>query len=341
MVSKEISERAQRVHKEAIVIDMLEALFPARRPEYFKTAVDVGVTAIQCTIPHISDELVGAITKTADFFKLLETVKDAQFVSAAADIEKAKKEGKLALIAGMQDAMPYERNLDLLRVFHKLGFRAMQVAYFQQNYLGSGCVEQVDHGLTDRGREAIKELNRLGILIDTSHCGDKTTIDAAQASKDPIAITHTTPGTLVDIPRARSDEAIKTVAEKGGVIGQVIWTPFCERKDRMGIQPTLSDFVDLIDYLANLVGIDHVGFGLDLVPFWKQEDYDAYMPIWGVKLIYPHKVPPFENTYVGGFKDISDTIKITEELLKRGYSEDDTKKVLGGNWLRLLKQVWK
>ena len=341
MVAKEISERAQRVHKEAIVIDMLEALFPARRPEYFKTAVDVGVTAIQCTIPHISDDLVGAITKTADFFKLLETVKDAQFVSAAADIEKAKKEGKLALIAGMQDAMPYERNLDLLRVFHKLGFRAMQVAYFQQNYLGSGCVEKVDHGLTDRGREAIKELNRLGILIDTSHCGDKTTIDAAQASKDPIAITHTTPGTLVAIPRARSDEAIKTVAEKGGVIGLVIWVPFCERRGKMGVRPTISDYVDMIDYVVNLVGIDHVGLGLDLVPFWKQEDYDTFGRTHGTTLIHPHKWPTFDKKYVEGFDGISDTIKITEELLRHGYSEDDTKKVLGDNWLRLLKQVWK
>jgi len=341
MTGKEISERAQRVHKEAIIVDMLEALFPARDIGYFKAAVDAGVTAIQCTIPYISDELPAAIAKTADFFKLLEGTENAEIISAVSDIEKAKREGKLALIAGMQHAMPYERNLDLIRVFHKLGFRAMQIAYFRQNYLGAGCVEKVDHGLTDRGREAIKELNRLGILIDTSHCGDKTTIDTAQTSKDPIAITHTTPGTLVDIPRARSDEAIKAVAEKGGVIGQVIWTPFCERKDRMGIQPTVADFVDMIDYLVNLVGIDHVGFCLDLSPFYTLETYNAFMTTHGAHLIYPHKVPPFEQMYVEGYGGISDTIKITEGLVARSYSSDDIKKILGGNWLRLLKQVWK
>ena len=194
--------------------------------------------------------------------------------------------------------------------------------------------------MTDRGIEAIKELNRLGILVDTSHCSDKTTIDAAQASKDPIAITHTTPGTLVDIPRARSDEAIKAVAERGGVMGQVIHTIFNETKDKMGAQPTLNGYVSMIDYLVNLVGINHVGLGLDLVPFWTESDYNRYFSIHGAMFV-PHKIRPFKDIYVEGFDDISDTIKITEELLKHGYSDDEIKKLLGGNWLRLLKQVWR
>ena len=109
----------------------------------------------------------------------------------------------------------------------------------------------------------------------------------------------------------------------------------------MDIRPTIGDYVDLMDYVANLVGIDHVGFGLDLVPFWKQEDYDAFGKTHGAALVRPHKYQPFDKKYVDGFDGISDTIKITEELLSRGYSEDDTKKVLGGNWLRLIKQVWK
>jgi membrane dipeptidase len=340
MVAKEISEKARRVHQEAIIIDSLEALFPPRDVGYFPKAVEAGVSAIQCTIPHITDDLVGAITKMAEFMKLVENEKKSLFVTSAADIEKAKREGKLGIIAGMQDAMPYERNLDLIRVFYELGFRAMQVAYFQQNYLGCGCVEKVDHGLTDRGREAIQEMNRLGILIDTSHCGDRTAREAAETSKGPIAITHTTPGGLVDIPRARSDETIKAVAKKGGVIGQVIWTAFCERKGKTDVRPTISDYVDMLEYVIKLVGVDHVGLGLDLVPFWTKEDYDPFMKSHGTALTYPHKPNPFGQHLVDGFNDISDTIRITEELVKRKYSDEDIKKILGGNWLKLFRQVW-
>ena len=102
----------------------------------------------------------------------------------------------------------------------------------------------------------------------------------------------------------------------------------------------MSDFIDNIDYL-NLVGIDHVGLGLDLQPFWEREEYDAFGKDYGRSLLYPHKRPPSEDRYVGGFDSASDVIKITEKLLAGGYSEDDAKRILGGNWLRLLKEVWK
>jgi membrane dipeptidase len=103
----------------------------------------------------------------------------------------------------------------------------------------------------------------------------------------------------------------------------------------------MTDYIDMIEYMANLVGIDHVGLGLDLVPFWTEEDYEPFIKSYGIALCYPHKTKPFDQKYVEGFKDVEDTISITEELLRRGFSDDDTKKVLGGNWLRLLKQVWK
>jgi membrane dipeptidase len=329
------------VHKEAIVIDMLEAVFPAMELRYFKTLTDAGVTAIHATIPHVADDLPSAITKTAKLYKILEQAENVVLATSAADIEHAKKEGKVAIIAGMQDSIPFEKDLDLIRVFHKLGIRVVQLAYFKQNYLGAGCVERKDHGLSDLGVEAVRELNRLGILIDVSHCGEKTAMDAVEASKDPIAITHATPATLVELPRAKSDELIKAVAEKGGIIGQVIWSPFCERRDKMGIRPTVDDFIEIVTYLVNLVGVNHVGLGLDLVPFWTKKDYDEFMPKFGVELIRPHKPTSFEEKYVAGFDSISDIIKITEGLIKHGYSDEEVKKILGENWLRLFKKVWK
>ncbi len=321
---------------------MLEALMPAKDVGYFKKAADGGVTAIHATLPWVTDDLPAAINKIAQFMKLVENTENTEMVSTAADIEKVKREGKLAIIPGMQDSIPFERDLDLVRIFHKLGIRVMMPAYSRQNYLGAGCVEEIDYGLTAQGKKAVKEWNKLGILADVSHCGNQTAIDTAECSEVPIAITHATPSTLVEMNRAKSDAAIKAVAAKGGVIGQVVMSAFCERRDKMGTWPTLVDFVDVIDYLVNLVGIDHVGLGLDLVPFWTAKEWDApeHMDV-AAGLVYPHKEPPFERVYVQGFNGIQDTIKITEELVTRGYSDDDIKKILGGNWLRLLKQVWK
>lgn len=338
MTAREVSGRAWRVHKEAIVIDMLEAMMPAIDVRYFGTLVEAGVTAVHATIPDVTDDLPTAIKNIAKFYKIMEGSPEAKIALSGTDIEKAKEEGKSVIIAGMQESIPFEGNLDIIRIFHMLGVRVMQIAYFQQGYLGAGCAERVDHGLTDRGREAIKELNRLGILIDVSHCGDRTARDTAEASVKPIAITHSIPASLVDHPRAKSDETIRAIAQKDGVMGLTILTSFCERKDKVGIEPTLSDFVGLIDYVVDLVGVSHVGLGSDLAPFWKKEEYEAWHKAFGA-MRGGRKARPFEERTVEGFT-ISDTIKVTEELLKHGYSDDETKKVLGGNWLRLVKEVW-
>jgi len=249
------------------------------------------------------------------------------------------EQGKVAII-GRANGKNFEGNLNLISVLYKLGVRVIQVAYHKQNYFGAGCTESVDKGLSDLGRELVAECNARRILLDVSHCGENTAMEVLKFSKSPIALTHITPAALVEIRRAKSDEVLKAVASKGGVIGQVIWTSFCERRNRMGMYPSLSDYVDIIDYLVNLVGVEHVGLGSDLCPFW-QEHYDEFMDAFGDSLLYPHKRQPWERVYVDGFDSIFDTIKITEELLRRGYSDDDTKKILGGNWLRLLKEVWK
>ena len=341
MTVKKISERTQRVHKEAVVIDMLVGLGPGDVKKLFGELVDAEVTAVNLTIPVPHEDLLTTIERISRFYKEMEHAENAKIAYSVSDIENAKKEGKVAGIIGTQSTESFEGNLDLIRVHHMMGFRVIQLAYDVQNYLGAGCIERVDHGLTDRGKQAVKELNRLGILIDISHCGNNTTIDAAKASKDPIAVTHGTPGALVNIPRGQSDKVIKAVAERGGVFGQVVLAPYCERNDRMGVRPTLSDWVDLIDYLVDLAGIDHIGIGSDINPCWTKVDYDEFWKEYADVLMPTRKVPLFEKKYVEGLDGIPDLINITEELLKRGYSDDETKKLLGGNWLRLLKEVWK
>jgi len=347
MAIGEISKLTQRVRREAIVIQGLEVLVASEGNQswtqtqigYFKTLSDAGVTAINGTISHPSDELSDAVKKISKFYRALEGTESAKIALTVSDIESAKKEGKVGVIMGMQGSIPFERDLDLIKVFYNLGVRVMQIAFYQQNYLGAGCAESVDHGLTDNGRVTVKELNKLGILIDVSHCGDQTAIDVAEASEVPIAITHSTPATLVDLPRAKSDRTIKAIAEDGGVIGQVMLDFFNERKDRMG-RPTLNDYIDNINYLVNLVGIDHVGLGFDLTPFWTKEVHDSFY-VACPQIYSPHRFPIYEERYCKGFNGISNIIQVVEGLLRHGYSEDETKRILGGNWLRLFREVWK
>lgn len=335
-----VSGRTKNIFEKGLVIDMLEATIPEMRAEYFDTLLNAGINTLHITVPYMTDDLPASIEKMAKFHKLMDYVDKAKIIQTAEDILNAKKEGKVGVIIGMQDSIPFERNLDLIRIFKMLGVSVMQIAYTRQNYLGAGCGATVDNGLTETGEMAVKELNRLGVLIDVSHCGNTTAFEVAKLSKKPIAITHATPSALVKIPRGKSDETLKAVASKGGVIGQVVLAPFCEMDNRIGTRPSLKDYIEIIDYLVKLVGVKHVGIGTDVEPFWTREDYDSYWKIFRKALIYPREVPPYEKRYVEGFIDILDIWKIADELFKKGYSEDDVKAIMGGNWFRLLKEVW-
>jgi len=165
-------------------------------------------------------------------------------------------------------------------------------------------------------------------------------MDILETSKDPVAFTHATPSALVEMgTRAKSDELIKALAEKGGVMGQMIWTPFCEKRD-MKTRPTIEDFVALLSHVVDLTGVDHVGLGLDTAPFFTSEYYKTWAKQAGGMML-PHKTPTFEEKYVAGFDDITDLPKITKTILSHGYSESVTAKILGKNWLNLLSKVWK
>ena len=352
MVDTEISDIAQRIHKEEIVIDALQYWHPLQTAETYRKeirkCIDSGITVVHLTVNSIDQDLGAALSSWVKYLKLFQEIEEAKLVFTATDIENAKEEGKCGVILGTQAPKPYERDLDLITVFHKLGMRIAQLAYYRQTLLASGCAERVDSGLTDLGREAVEEFNRLGILIDVSHCGDKVAIDAAKASKYPIAITHSTPHGLVGMPRARSDEAIKAVAEKGGVMGQMFYRPWCERDGKMGVRPSLSEVIDLIDYTVKLVGVDHVGIGFDYNAFWL--DTEQHLE-WlnsresgGRQIIYPFSADfPWEERYPAelGVDGNKNMIKITEELFRHDYSYEDVKKIMGGNWLRVFKEVWK
>src|SRR6185369_5505896 len=179
-------------------------------------------------------------------------------VGTAADLDRAKKERKIAVIMGVQNAEHFRQPSDV-KAFYQLGQRCAQLTYNSQNLLGSGSTDRVDGGVSDYGVEIIKAMNEVGMLIDVSHCGDRTTLDAIELSPKPIAFTHSNCRALNNHPRLKTDEAIQKLAAKGGVMGITGVRMFVR-----GTEPTtIEHLVDHIDHVVKLVGIEYVGIGTD------------------------------------------------------------------------------
>lgn len=225
--------------------------------------------------------------------------------------------------------------MTLLPILYKLGVRVIQLTYNEANAIGSGCLEPRDNGLTSFGSQLIQAMNRLGILIDLSHVGWQTSKDSVNVSEYPVAITHGNPFSMKGLSRNKPDDLIRMVGEKGGVIGATPFAAFC--KSAPGKRPTLEDFLDQLDYLVQLVGVDHVGIGTDKFEGKTKEEY-----ISEVQTRYPKLIQtPFEHRHVEGFSHITQFPRITEGLIARGYSDEDCGKILGGNFLSLFGKVWK
>ena len=254
-------------------------------------------------------------------------------VDKAADLVRAKRAGRCAVIMGLQNADQFNRMEDV-RFFHDLGLRCAQLTYNSQNRLGSGSTERVDGGLTDYGASIIEAMNAAGMLIDTSHSGAKTTLDAIAASPRPIAITHSNCRALVDHPRLKSDEAIRALAAKGGVMGITGVRNFVSIKD----PTTVSDIVDHIDHVMKLVGIEHVGIGTDS----DLNGYDDVSPEMNKRLrgAYKDSYAFRDRIDVDGFDHPRKMYDLTEELIRRRYSDAAVAAVLGGNFQRLLAATW-
>jgi microsomal dipeptidase-like Zn-dependent dipeptidase len=163
-----------------------------------------------------------ALSSLSEWYRIAEKT-GVRFAYSAEDIVQAKKEGKIRVIMGSQNGKILEDDVSLVRVFHRLGMRIIQLAYAEQNYIGSGG-DDVDAGISTFGRKIIDEMNEVGILVDVSHCGDKTLMDAIKYSQKPIAITHANPRKLINHHRNKADEQMLACAEKGGVIGLTAWT---------------------------------------------------------------------------------------------------------------------
>ena len=254
-------------------------------------------------------------------------------VGRAADMDQAKAQGKIAVIMGIQNAEQFREAKDV-KAFYQLGLRCAQLTYNSQNLIGGGSTDRVDGGISDFGAGIVKAMNEVGMLIDVSHSGDRTTLDAIELSRTPIAITHSNCRALNDHPRLKTDEAIRKLAAKGGVMGITGVRNFVRDRE----PTTVEHMVDHIDHVVKLVGIEHVGIGSDA-------DLNGYddMP----KEQRKELMASYKSSYA--FRDKLDTdgfdhprkvYDLTEALIRRGYSDANITAILGGNFRRLLGATW-
>ncbi len=326
---------AQALHEQSIVLDMLDISLMNR--EHVEHMREGGITAANATIT-LQHGFQQTVELVREFDRKLEEWSDViRPVRSVADIRAAKEEGRVGIIYGLQNATPIEGDLRLIEVLYTLGFRVIQLAYMTANLLGDGCLEPRNAGLTAFGREVIKELNHLGVLVDLSHCGQRTTLEAIEASNRPVAFTHACARGLVAHPRNKTNEEIHTLALAGGVMGVTPLSAFLAEDAR---EATIDRYLDQIEYVAELVGIDHVGLGMDFTEYLPIE---VLVPVkWG-GIHVPEGISGLTEWPIPYADQIDSSDKlsnVTAGLLKRGFSEEDVQKVLGVNFLRLLENVW-
>jgi membrane dipeptidase len=327
-----VEDIASRVHAQAVIIDGLNV--SSWSEDTFLQLAEGGLTAVNATIAvhETFRETMEEIARWQRMFERSERI--IRPVRSVDDIHASKLDGRVGIILGFQSPDPIEKELALLSIFRELGVRIIQLTYNERNYAGDGCLEDTDCGLSRFGREMIGELNRLGILIDLSHVGYRSTLEAIEASRQPVAITHANPRSLCDHPRNKTDDQIRALAARGGVIGANIFPPFLSA----GSEATVESLVDVIDYLVRVAGIDHVGIGTDFTEGRTREWFSWLLS--GKSKRGEMMELEWPVVYPQGIRTAAEFPNITRGLLRRGYSEDDSRKILGGNFLRLFREVW-
>lgn len=323
------------------------------REEYVEGWRTSGVTCASLTMPPIGNYTLSDITKAVSIFNLkIENVGDPLIKAVCADdVKRAKKEGKHAILYSAQNipqciyGINVENELDHFDTLFGLGIRVLQLTYNFRNVVGDGSTERYKSGLSHFGVRVVERMNKIGMLIDASHCGYKTTLDAVEVSKDPIAETHITCRANYDHPRGKSDEELKSVADKDGYVGITTVPRF------LGGKGTIKEWLDHIDYAVDLIGVDHVGIGTDREHGLKpQNTYEKFhssksvtdltgqkwwVGFWPIEKALPRKWSARSHSSLRW----ENWPYYTAGLVTRGYSDQEIKKIIGGNFLRILERV--
>jgi membrane dipeptidase len=310
-------------------------------PRVIERLVGSGLSAINLTAVRIGATIEECLSDLAAVREIIDrNSQHLQLVRNAGDIRRARAGGRVGIIIGMQDTEPIGRNLYLLRILQEIGVRIIQITHNRQCYVGTGCLDP-DSGLSRFGRQLVAEMNRLGLVVDLSHCGPQTTLDAIRYSAVPVLCTHANPSALCPSPRNKSDEIIAELASRGGVIGVAAWAPILHRGTRK--RPKLSDLADCIAHIIRLVGPNHVGIGSDLCDDLTPTP-ESWEPSYGPRGSFPEVTGGLGDWYRfdANMAEGLDTIEQMPSLVDAVASRHEpavADKVLGLNLLRVFEAV--
>ena len=332
-----VSDAARQLHERAIVIDTRDPTFliyrqqPDDKPDYWDALQAGGLTAVLVDVPWIDDDLKAGAINASSWLARIEAHADrALLVRTSDDIRAAKEAGKVGIIFGSQTPTIFEDSLDLIRVWHALGLRVVQMSYQARNLLADGCGESVDQGVSEFGRGAIAELNRVGIAIDLSHASDKTMTDTIEHSAKPVFFSHSNSRSRVAHRRNVPDETLRRLSDKGGICCVSAYSDFlAENGSDTGT--TLDQFAEMVRHVVNIVGIDHVGFGLDTGESRTPSEIEFIGGVIGGGTDVTKRYALTSRRQLPGF---------TEALLREGFTEAETEKILGQNLVRFFADVW-
>ncbi len=317
-----------------LLIDCLQ--YAKWSPKIFKQMRKGGLDCVHVTIAY--HENFRETISNVEYWNSLFSENSNSIIQAfsAEDILKAKKQNKTAIIFGFQNPSPIEDDINLVEIWQKLGVRFMQLSYNNQSLLATGCYEENDPGITRMGREVIKEMNRVGIVIDMSHSSEKSTLEAIEISSRPIAITHANPSFWHSARRNKSENIIKRISESNGMIGFSLYPHHLKN----GSNCELNDFCEMIAKTAEKIGVKSLGIGSDLcqdqpdyVVEWMRNGRWTKEQDFGEGSVnnpgFPKQPSWFQNN--SDFKNIQKGLKIV------GFSNENIRDIMGANWFNFFK----
>ena len=320
----------RKLHDELIVIDALE--YSDWEREILEEIHRGGVTAINATLVlwetaretlHNIGEWNRRLRENADILMPVRT---------RGDVLAAKQAKKVGVIFGTQNTSLFEHDLDLVQIFHDLGVRVVQLTYNTQNLVGGSCYEE-DSGLSRFGRNVIREMNRVGMVVDLSHVGERTGMDAIKFSQRPVAVTHANPKSFYNHRRNKSDELLEALADGGGIIGLSVYPHIA------GPDQSIGRWLDMVKRTVDLIGIEHVGIGSDTSRKWS----DDWLIHWCRMGRWTHEVDYGAGTrenqgwapWPKWYETPEGFPNITNGLVEAGFNRDEVAAIMGGNWLRV------
>jgi len=345
------SARAIDLVEGSLVIDMLSVLGGERWEKMWDSADAIGESDFQWLkssgigVFHAAINPFGSRAREQAFREfgrlnslILYKSAHAVRIGGAGDFERVKREGKAGFLLGAQNSVHFE-NVDDVDAFWLLGQRVSQLTHNDGNRIGSGGMAWFDRGLTEFGAAVVERMNKTGMTIDVAHCADRTTLEAIEASSKPVAISHANCRALnPGYPRCKTDEALRKMAAKGGVMGLTVLRAFVRGED----PTTIEHWLDHVDYVAKLVGVEHVGIGSDAGFGTGSPEEQMKQMKWYEGL--PSNIKKFYRFRtrfgIDGLDHPKRVYDIAEGLIRRGYSDADIRGVLGLNFKRMLEETW-